>query len=417
MIRFGSLRQKRSCFTLERKQILKIWLAGIFNSTSLYLLYHWCLVQVYECSKEEERTRSRRKVGGARREAEDVEEKQIAYLCHQSCLIRLSSFLGFFTHLLTFHSRQDEFTGFSLGWRMLRSERDRNLRATTPALHWALIPMLAGVLIGVAFSTVFLLQPYTAITNVYLELPSPERGGESVASRFGESRDLQRLLTELGAARDGIPHSAGPPAKLADEANAKGPVYYAVVMSHRHSADQLNVLKETWTREIPPHRVGYYINSEEGPTEEDIEDRHYGEIESSEVVIELSSTGADFYTEVVSHVCRHKLNHTKWYLLAGDDVYVKSKELESRLHRYENMPALGYLGRRSKDEVDSGRRECLEGPGMVLSHSVLCELCRELETCRQRGEGVGACLTGRLGQDCNELESEASSLSLGTLCA
>ena len=294
---------------------------------------------------------------------------------------------------------------------MLRSERDRSHRATAPALHWALIPMLAGVLIGVAFSTVFLLQPYTAITNVYLELPSPERGGESVASRFGEGRDLQRLLTELGAARDGVPH---PPAKLADEANAKGPVYYAVVMSHRHSADQLNVLKETWTREIPSHRVGYYINSEAGedvPTEEDIEDRHYGEIESSEAVIELSSTGADFYSEVVSHVCRHKLNHTKWYLLAGDDVYVKSNELESQLQRYENMPTLGYLGRRSKDE-DSARRECLEGPGMVLSHSVLRELCGELETCRRRGEGVGACLTDTLGQDCNELESEASSLSL-----
>ena len=71
----------------------------LFNSMfSIIPMCHWCMVQVYECSKEEERTGSRRKVGGARREAEDVEEKQIAqllctnhvsFLCHH--LVYMSS--------------------------------------------------------------------------------------------------------------------------------------------------------------------------------------------------------------------------------------------------------------------------------------------------------------------------------------
>lgn len=288
---------------------------------------------------------------------------------------------------------------------MIRHERERSYRVA-PAIHWALIPLLAGIIIGVAFSTLLLLQPYTAVTNVYLELPSPERGDDSLVSRFGESRDLQRLLNELGAARGPQRGAGSPPAKLADEADAKAPVYYAVVMSHRHSADQLKVLRDTWTREIPSQKVGFYINSEEEeeePTEEGVEDRHYGEIESSETVVELSSTGANFYADVVSHVCRNKLNRTKWYLLVGDDVYVKHKELETQLQWYENMPAFGYLGKRNSDK-DSG--ECAEGPGVVLSQPVLSQLCRQLESCRQRGEGVGGCLTNTLGHNCNQLNLE-----------
>ena len=313
---------------------------------------------------------------------------------------------------MTFHGCQDRSQFYINAKTMIRNERYH--RATSPGLHWALIPLLAGILIGVAFSTVFLLQPYTAVTNVYLELPSPERGGggEPVPSRLGENGHLQRLLNELGTAR-GMPHSiSGSPAKLADEANARGSVHYSIVMSHRHSAEQLKVLKDTWTRDIPSQRVSYYIQSEEKERQkEEHDDEHYGEIESSEGVIELASTGDDFYTDVVAHMCRNTLNHTKWYLLAGDDVYVKSQELEAKLQKYENLPTFGYLGRRS-GEADSGGGECAEGPGVALSHSAFSQLCGVLDSCRKRGEGIGGCLTKTLGQYCNELESEASFLSL-----
>ena len=85
------------------------------------------------------------------------------------------------------------------------------------ASHWALIPLVAGVLIGMGVSTVFLLQPQDAITNVYLELPS-ER--EDVTSRLS---DLRRMMNELGATRHAEVE------KLAEEVSVKAPVYYAVI--------------------------------------------------------------------------------------------------------------------------------------------------------------------------------------------
>ena len=45
MIHFGSLHRKRSCFISERKQTLKIWLAGYLTPCSLYYLCVtgvWC---------------------------------------------------------------------------------------------------------------------------------------------------------------------------------------------------------------------------------------------------------------------------------------------------------------------------------------------------------------------------------------
>ena len=262
---------------------------------------------------------------------------------------------------------------------------------TYPATHWALVPLVAGVLIGMSFSTVFLVQPYTAITNVYLELPS-ER--EDADSRLG---DLRRMLNDLGAMR-----RSGVAAKLADEVNVKAPVYYAVVMNHRHSAEQLQVLRKTWTKQIDRERVGYYIpmeDDEEGNDEE--EDAHYGEIELSDpvAVVELASTQPDFFMDVVSHLCRAKLNDTKWFLLARDNVYVKPTYLENHLQQYENDPSHGFIGR-----PQQGRgSECMKGPGTVLSHSVLARLCAQIDECRGT---VEQCITDKLECSCSSLGDE-----------
>lgn len=284
-----------------------------------------------------------------------------------------------------------------------RSSDTDKLRTAT---HWALMPLVAGVLIGMAFSTVFLVQPYTSITNIYLELP-PER--EDPASRLSEVR---RMLNHLGAA-----HSSGA-ARLADEASVKDPVYYAVVMNRRHSADQLRVLRDTWTKPVAWRRVGYYIpletEGDDGAKDEELEDAHYGEIQSREEghvsVVELANTHSDFYVDVLSHVCRKKLNDTKWFLLAGDDVYVKTPALEARLRQFENIPGFGYIGRAQSDGGVADR-ECLLGPGIIMSRTVLAELCPHIQSCSdltaaRQGEAVGRCITRSLALSCRSLKEE-----------
>lgn len=268
--------------------------------------------------------------------------------------------------------------------------------------HWALVPLVTGVLIGMAFSTVFLIRPHTAITNVYLELPS-ER--EDVTARLN---DLRQMLTHLDAPRPSEVE------KLAEEVSVKDPVYYAVVMGQRHSSEQLKVLRDTWTGDIPRQRVEYFIPTEDQPQvadEGEWEDVHYGEIQGGPAAVrELQSLHSDFYIDVVLYVCKNKLNDTKWFVLAGDNVYIKSRELEEHLRHYETSP-VGYLGRRSASVRGLANSACMRGPGTVLSHSVLTELCSKVETCsedRESGE-VGAverCITTQLGHSCNSLEAE-----------
>lgn len=266
------------------------------------------------------------------------------------------------------------------------------------ATHWAMIPLVTGILIGMAISTVFLIRPHTAITNVYLELPS-ER--EDVSARLN---DLRRMLNHLDASR-----RPSEVEKLAEEVDVKDPVYYAVVMSRRHSSEQLKVLRDTWTGDTARQRVGYFIPVEDQPqvadgaATEDWEDAHYGEIrDDSSAVVELPSLHSDFHMDVISYLCRTKLNDTKWVILAGDNVYIKSQELEEYLLHYDTGP-MGYLGRSSTSDSTT---PCVRGPGTILSHSVLVDLCNKVDTCSEDEESVEAgavetCIAKQLEHNCN----------------
>ena len=269
------------------------------------------------------------------------------------------------------------------------------------ATHWALIPLVVGIIIGMAFSTVLLIQPYTAITNVYLELPPSER--DDAASRLS---DLRQMINNLGTTRDLGP--SGTVSHLAEEVTRKAAVYYAIVMTHRHSAEQLQVLRNTWSRQIDRERIGYYITLEDSEEEND-EDFHYGEIETSDhvTVIELANTNTDIYLDVISHICKTRINDTKWFLLASDNIYIKSHHLEDHLQEYENIPSsYGYLGRPQDGQVS----ECMKGPGNILSYSLLVTLCDQIDTCRDNERDIGQCITQQLKQSCNGLKTDVSNI-------
>ena len=58
----------------------------------------------------------------------------------------------------------------------------KTLSSTRRQVHWALVPFLAGVLIGLAISTAAVVRPHTDyITNVYINL------GKSMPSLHGVS--------------------------------------------------------------------------------------------------------------------------------------------------------------------------------------------------------------------------------------
>ena len=265
------------------------------------------------------------------------------------------------------------------------------------ASHRALVPLVTGVLIGVCLSTLFLMPPYTSITNVYLQLPSEKENS------LGRLSKLDRMLSDLTASR----HSGV--RRLAEEVMVKPKVYYAIVMSHRHSSEQIKVLRDTWAQDIAD-RVEFYIPPERKGEQASEQYAHYGETEFDQVnAVELHNLHADFHMDVVSHMCRSKLNLAKWFFMAGDNVYVKTQALEKFLQPYENDLSIGCLGRPAskKSGATSVSGGCNEETGIVLSHSALSELCQKLQACNEskeeaeKGLKLGICMQ-KLGYECNK---------------
>ena len=259
--------------------------------------------------------------------------------------------------------------------------------------HWALLPFIAGVLIGLALSTAVLLRPYTeSITNVYIRLPEEDK--------LDKLAEFRRMIEELQIQKvGGIQH-------LAQEVSVKDPVYYAVVMRDRHSSEQLEVLRNTWTREVSPRRVGFFISAE-GETDQDL---HYGEINATEQsgsVIELR-TSQLLELQALKYICKHEVNHTKWFFISNDNVYVKTQSLEHYLQQFENVPEMDYIGKPIKK--DPIGRVCMPGPGTVFSYSGLVALCPKLDTCFKSGGDaiqaefpVGECVRRQLPDlQCNK---------------
>lgn len=286
--------------------------------------------------------------------------------------------------------------------RILLSVRGHE-RAAHVAPHWALLPFVAGVVIGLVLSTAILVRPYTeSITNVYIGL-SEEDEQQRVLQTYKE--DFRKLLRELEPQR-WLRDEMAAVEKLSDEVKMKDPVYYAIIMTDRHSSDQVDVLRETWARDVPDKDIGFFLPPEEGVEREiDEEDVHYGEIgaESGPLVELPSSHLTEFHT--LRYICKHKLNETKWFFVANEDVYIKTRSLERYLQPYEGMAGMGYLGKPVRR--DPIGRLCMPGPGTVLSYSLLAALCPKIDKCFSM-EGsfesecaIGECVNKNLGLQCN----------------
>jgi len=262
--------------------------------------------------------------------------------------------------------------------------------------HWALLPFIAGVLIGLALSTAVLLRPYTeSITNIYIRLPEEDK--------LDNLAEFRRMIEELQVQKaGGIQH-------LSQEVSVKDPVYYAVVMRDRHSSEQLEVLRNTWTREVASRRVGFFISAE-GENAVNDQDLHYGEInatmtaEQTSSVIELPNSQL-LELQALKYICKHEVNHTKWFFISNDNIYVKTQSLEHYLQQFENVPEMDYIGKPVKR--DSIGRMCMPGPGTVFSYSALVALCPKLDTCLKSGSDaefpVGECVGRQLPDlQCNK---------------
>ena len=248
------------------------------------------------------------------------------------------------------------------------------------SLHWSVIPLLMGMVLGISLSSVVLLQPYR-ITNIYIGFQENADGYHREMEQ--KLQDFQKLMDELHPGYlDSTKKSL-----LSEELVMKVPVQYAVVINKGASTDQLDAVKKTWARDVKASRLHYYYNSSEEPQALEVLKN------SSHTATKLSSSEA-IEVQVLRHICRMRLNTTKWFYIGYSNGYVKVKELESYLLSLEAVEdQVLYLGRPVKR--DKIGRICLPGPGSILAYSVLSQVCPKLDSCRENHDTefvLGECI-------------------------
>ena len=231
--------------------------------------------------------------------------------------------------------------------------------------HWALLPFVIGIIVGVSVSTLVLVQPYTesVVTNVYIGM---EEDPYSIQLRERLER-FEQVMQELHPPE----HRGDGPRFLGQEVDMKTPVHYTVVMS---DSSLIDTLLNTWAKDIPEVDINYFVPPND-------EAQGIPATETSPNVIALSTTDKLLpEIQALRHVCEHSVNTSKWFFFGYDTAYVKTLELESYLLTLEaSQDQLPYMGKPVKREP--GGRLCLPGPGSLLSSLALSQLCPKVSEC------------------------------------
>ncbi len=234
--------------------------------------------------------------------------------------------------------------------------------------HWALLPFVAGILLGLIVSTLILVRPQNDS-----DLYSSEE--KDTKRKFRD--EFNRFMEELKQRERGIK-------RLSEDVAMKDIVYYAVMATEQSSAESLKTVKETWGGNAVSKNIEFFAPSDKGTVYDND-------------IITLPVT-RPLEIETLNYLCKHKMNETKWFFMSYDNVYVKTEQFEQFLLSLETLPIeFGYIGKPVRRESVNGR-VCMTGPGIVLSASVLHQLCPRLNQCLQDSTDtvLGECIRNQL---------------------
>lgn len=203
-------------------------------------------------------------------------------------------------------------------------------------------------------------------------------GKSPVEARLAE---VKRLLGEVE------PHHHGNHGqhvmKLSDEVDVRAPVFYAVIVSGPQPLDTVRILNETWAGDLAHNDIAFFVQSQR---------EEIGTVESQALNIHQLTSLNQAEIQVLKYICEHKLNSTKWFFIANDDLYVKAISLERYLLEMDALQYhYGYLGKPIKREPIG--RVCMPGPGSILSYRAVEEVCAKIEEC-EKHTPVTDCVLG-----------------------
>ena len=198
--------------------------------------------------------------------------------------------------------------------------------------HWALLPFVVGIVVGLSLSTVILIRPPAmeyVVTNVYIGTAGPGADAEDqkLSDKMQRFEELMKELHPAEATDTG-------PRVLAEEVTIKLPVHYGVIMAENHPpgpSDSIATLRHTWARDVPREMITYYT-----PVSYQHREESAGTLPN---IVKLS---AEELSEIqaLHHVCEHKMNTSKWFYIGYDNAYVKVLELETFLYLLLSDPGI-----------------------------------------------------------------------------
>ena len=217
----------------------------------------------------------------------------------------------------------------------------------------------------------FLESPCKLLYHMHADGAEVLRGKSPVEERLAE---VQRLLGELDTQSH---HHGNSVLRLSDEVEMMSPVFYAVLLvSPQQPLDNIRVLNETWAGGVASKDIAFFVQSEE----EDMRTEGTLKVEGHKNGIHQLTSSNLPEVQVLNYLCQNKLNSSKWFFIGNGDLYVKTHSLETYLMEVDALHYhYGYLGKPIKR--DPIGRVCMPGPGSVLSHMTMQEVCLKISEC------------------------------------
>ncbi len=174
--------------------------------------------------------------------------------------------------------------------------------------------------------------------------------------------------------------------KLSDELSTRQSLLVAVITSVQQLMSQTMAIHGTWAKEEP--NVLYFVG--------DVQ--HMPHLPHGMTVIQLEGV-ADKQAlwevkemAVFKYLIAHYSEQVDWYLIIGDDSYVKSYALRQKLEEF-NPNVNVYMGNRMANKEVS--MQCNPSTGIVYSRGLVSRLEQYLPQCLGEGHSIGSCIIQR----------------------
>ena len=201
----------------------------------------------------------------------------------------------------------------------------------------------------------------------------------------------------------------------------------AIMLSKCDFLTKLDVISATWM--VDSSQVVFFASSDCNGDDPKLKNIHL--VHLPELAGEPYPPQKKIFT-VLRYLNKHYIDQYSWFMLASDNVYIRTFRLEGFLTNRMDFESLVYMGYPAQISFEDMKRfglspretYCVGGPGVVLSRATVRELTPQLDLCLDlyvksnssvldQDVELGRCITRHLKIQCTSNASPEVSLAYG----